>query len=477
MTQLQAARKRIMTPQVRRVAEREGVSPEFIMDQVGKGLLVIPANTQHVAGVGAAQAKLDPIGIGRAVTTKVNANIGASPVASDKQQELEKLCWAVRWGADTVMDLSTGGNLDETREYLLANCSVPIGTVPIYQTIQGKNVEDLTYKDFMATIEKQARQGVDYFTIHAGVLKEHLDLAAKRTAGIVSKGGSLLAKWMLYHNRQNPLYEMFDDISGLLHDYDVCYSLGDGLRPGCLADATDDAQIAELRTLGELVYRAREAGVQTMVEGPGHVPFNQIQQNMDMQKEICDGAPFYVLGPVVTDIFPGYDHITSAIGATAAAYWGAAYLCYVTPKEHLGLPNKDDVKQGVIAYKIAAHAADIALGLPGARLRDDEMARGRAALNWEKHFELAWDPATARALHDEDLAEHSDYCAMCGRDWCAERISKEMPGFAAGKDASSQPNNDGKPGRPLNAEELEILARRGTLPACHKHSSDPEKPA
>lgn len=472
MTQLQSARKRIPTPQMRRVAQREVMAVELIMDLVAKGHLVIPANTQHVAGVGAAGAKLDPIGIGRAVTTKVNANIGASPVRSDRQHELEKLLWATRWGADTVMDLSTGGNLNETREYLLANCSVPIGTVPIYQTVQGHNVEDLTYKDFMATIEQQARQGVDYFTIHAGVLKEHLDLAARRTSGIVSKGGSLLAKWMLYHNRQNPFYEMFDDISGLLRDYDVTYSLGDGLRPGCLADATDEAQIAELRTMGELVHRAREAGVQAMVEGPGHVPFNQIQQNMEMQKEICDGAPFYVLGPVVTDIFPGYDHITSAIGATAAAYWGASYLCYVTPKEHLGLPNKDDVKQGVIAYKIAAHAADIALNLPGARQRDDEMARARAALNWEKHFELAWDGATARALHDEDLAEHSDYCAMCGRDWCAERISKEIPGFAAGKDAASQPESRTRTGRPLNAEELEILARRGTLPACHSKSAE-----
>ncbi len=468
MTQLQAARKRIITPQMRRVAEREGVTPEFIMEQVAKGHLVIPANTQHLAGAGPAQTRLDPIGIGRAVTTKINANIGASPVASDKQLELDKLQWAVRWGADTVMDLSTGGDLDETREYLLGHCTVPIGTVPIYQTIWGRNVEDLTYKDFMATIEKQARQGVDYFTIHAGILKEHLPLAGRRTAGIVSKGGSLLARWMVYHNRQNPLYEMFDDISGLLHDYDVCYSLGDGLRPGCLADATDEAQIAELETLGELVHRAREAGVQVMVEGPGHVPFDQIQRNMEMQREICDGAPFYVLGPVVTDIFPGYDHITSAIGATAAAFCGASFLCYVTPKEHLGLPNKDDVKQGVIAYKIAAHAADVALNLPGARQRDDQIAMARAALNWEKHFELAFDGATARALHDEDLQENADYCAMCGREWCAERISKEMPGFAAGKDPASQPAEGGNPRRDLNAEELEILSRRGTLPACHK---------
>lgn len=473
MTQLQAARKRILTPQMRRVAEREGVTPESIMEQVGNGWLVIPANTHHLAGVGTTQTKLDPIGIGRAVTTKINANIGASPVASDKQLELEKLCWAVRWGADTVMDLSTGGNLDETREYLLANCSVPVGTVPIYQTVKGVNVEDLTYKDFLSTIEKQVRQGVDYFTIHAGVLREHLPLAARRTAGIVSKGGSLLAKWMLYHNRQNPLYEMFDDISGLMHDYDVCYSLGDGLRPGCLADATDEAQIAELRTLGELVHRAREAGVQVMVEGPGHVPFDQIQRNMEMQKEICDGAPFYVLGPVVTDMFPGYDHITSSIGATAAAFWGASFLCYVTPKEHLGLPNKDDVKQGVIAYKIAAHAADIALGLPGARQRDDQIAKARAALNWEKHFELAYDSATARALHDEDLAECSDYCAMCGRDWCAERISKELPDFAAGKEAGYQPDGQGKPRRPLTDEELDILTRRGTLPACLKKPQEP----
>ncbi len=324
MTQLQAARKRIITPQMRRVAERERVSPEFILDQVASGCMVIPANTRHVAGAGTGLHGLDPIGIGRAVSTKVNANIGASPVTSDKQLELEKLHWAVRWGADTVMDLSTGGNLDETREFLLANCSVPLGTVPIYQTVQGKNVEDLTCKDFLATIEQQAKQGIDYFTIHAGILKEYLPLAAQRTAGIVSKGGSLLAKWMLYHNHQNPMYEMFDDISGILHDYDVTYSLGDGLRPGCLADATDEAQIAELRTLGELVHRSWEAGVQVMVEGPGHVPFDQIEKNMRMQKEICDGAPFYVLGPVVTDIFPGYDHITSAIGATAAAFHGAA---------------------------------------------------------------------------------------------------------------------------------------------------------
>ncbi len=472
MTQLQSARKRIVTPQMRRVAERERVSPEFIMDQVARGHMVIPANTVHIAGAGSAEAKLDPIGIGRAVSTKVNANIGASPVTSDKQLELDKLRWAVRWGADTVMDLSTGGNLDETREYLLAGCSVPVGTVPIYQTIQGRNVEDLTCKDFLATIEKQARQGVDYFTIHAGILKEHLDLAAKRTSGIVSKGGSLLARWMIYHNRQNPLYDMFDDISGLLHDYDVTYSLGDGLRPGCLADATDEAQLAELRTMGELVHRAREAGVQTMVEGPGHVPFDQIEKNMRLQREICDGAPFYVLGPVVTDIFPGYDHITSAIGATAAAYWGACYLCYVTPKEHLGLPNKDDVKQGVIAYKIAAHAADIALGLPGARERDDEMALARAAMNWEKHFELAHDPAMARALHDEDLAVEADYCAMCGREWCAERISRELPGFAAGKDPRYQPASDRRPCRPLSEEELEILARRGTLPQCLGRQAD-----
>jgi phosphomethylpyrimidine synthase len=468
MTQLQAARKRIITDQMRRVAERERVSPESVLEQVAKGHMVILANTRHLAGFGDPKACLDPIGIGRAVTTKINANIGVSPVASDEQLELEKLRWAVRWGADTVMDLSTGGDLDQTREFLLANCTVPLGTVPIYQTVQGRNVEDLTYKDFLATIENQARQGVDFFTIHAGVLKEHLSLAAGRTAGIVSKGGSLLAKWMLHHNRQNPLYEMFDEISGLMRDYDVSYSLGDGLRPGCLADATDAAQIAELRTIGELVQRAREAGVQAIVEGPGHVPFDQIARNMQMQKEICDGAPFYVLGPVVTDIFPGYDHITSAIGATAAAYWGACFLCYVTPKEHLGLPNKEDVKQGVIAYKIAAHAADVALGLPGARDRDDEIAKARAALNWEKHFDLAYDPATARALHDEDLAVDADYCAMCGREWCAERISKELPGFAAGKDPGSQPDGPHKPSRPLNAEELEILARRGTLPACHK---------
>jgi len=467
MTQLEAARKGIVTDEMRRVAQKEGVPADFVREQVARGWMVIPANKRHLAGCGRTGTRLDPIGIGRAITTKINANLGASPVTSDKRQELEKLQWAVRWGADAVMDLSTAGDSDEIREFLVARCSVPLGTVPLYETVQTKSVEDLTCDDILATIEKQARQGVDFFTIHAAVLKEHLPLLKDRVAGIVSKGGSLLAKWMIHHNRQNPMYEMFDEISAIMREYDVCYSLGDGLRPGCLADATDEAQLAELRTSGELVQRAREAGVQVMVEGPGHVPFDQIEYNMRIEREICDGAPFYVLGPIVTDMFPGYDHITSAIGATAAAYYGAAFLCYVTPKEHLGLPKKDDVKQGVIAYKIAAHAADVALGLPGARRRDDEISKARAAMNWEKHFELAYDEAMARALHDEDLAVETDFCAMCGHDWCAVRISKEIQQFAAGKDAKYQPDKSAGPKAKLSREALEILAKRGTLPACH----------
>ncbi len=426
MTQLQQAKKGVITDQMRLVAAREKISPETVRDELAAGRLVIPANKVHLAGTREGAAKLSPCAIGRAVTTKINANIGASPISSCREQELVKLQWAVKYGADAVMDLSTGGDLDETREYLIANASVPIGTVPIYSMIVHKPIEELTCDDILAAIEKQAAQGVDFFTIHAGILRKHIPLATRRKMGIVSRGGSLLAKWMVHHGRENPMYEMFDEISAIMRQYDVAYSLGDGLRPGCLADASDDAQFAELDALGELVQRARESGVQAMVEGPGHIPFNQIEMNMKRQQEVCDGAPFYVLGPVVTDIFPGYDHITSAIGATAAAYYGASFLCYVTPTEHLGLPTPQDVRQGCVAYKIAAHSADIARGLSGARDLDDAMSDARAKFDWKTQFRLAFDGDAAREIRSRDVDLDADYCSMCGRDWCAVRISREV---------------------------------------------------
>jgi phosphomethylpyrimidine synthase len=503
---------------MQRVAEREHVAVELVRDEVARGRMVIPANKRHLAGSGGeapqAQAhagngravvsssrqwvnqtvterlgeienpealrgerapkRLDPMGIGRMITTKVNANIGASPVASGTAAEVEKLLWAQRYGADTLMDLSTGGNLRECRQAIIDHATIPIGTVPIYSMIIGRRIEDLTYDVILAEIERQAQQGVDYFTIHAGVLREHLPLVRDRVTGIVSRGGSLLAKWMLEHRRQNPMYELFDEISAIMRQYDVTYSLGDGLRPGCLADASDAAQLAELRTLGELVQRARGAGVQVMVEGPGHVPLDQIGFNMRLEQQWCDDAPFYVLGPLVTDVFPGYDHITSAIGATEAARHGAAMLCYVTPKEHVGLPKAEDVKAGCIAYKIAAHAGDISRGVAGARDWDDALSRARAALNWPKQFELAFDGETARALHDEDLEVDTDFCAMCGHDWCSMRISKEIQEFASGKDPSFQPARRAIRSPGVGGEGRELLERRGTsLPkvggrhACH----------
>ena len=433
MTQLTEARVGTITPQMQRVAERESVSPEIIRDEVAAGRLVIPANRLHIQGIGDPGVKLDPIGIGRAVSTKINANIGASPISSCSQDEFLKLTWAVKYGADTVMDLSTGGDLDDIRSNMIANSTVPLGTVPIYSMIVNKAVEDLTCDDILEGIAAQAAQGVDFVTIHAGLLREHIPLIHKRKMGIVSRGGSLLAKWMTYHNRENPLYEMFDEISAILAEYDVAYSLGDALRPGCLADASDEAQFAELEVLGGLVTRARAAGVQTIVEGPGHVPFDQIEMNMTRQAELCDGAPFYVLGPIVTDAFPGYDHITSAIGATAAATYGASFLCYVTPAEHLALPNPEEVKQGCIAYKIAAHAGDVARGLPGAREWDDKISDARANLDWKCQFELAFDGETAEAIRRRDLQDDSDYCSMCGRDWCAVRISNELKATQAGQ--------------------------------------------
>jgi len=519
MTQLEAARQGLITEPMRRVAQRERVSPELVRDEVARGRMVIPANVRHLAGSGgraprgsdagdvarqsadtrqlywvnqtvvqrghalddpdhcrgeSAPKRLDPTGIGRMITTKINANIGASPVSSSTEEEVDKLRWAQRYGADTVMDLSTGGNLAECRQAIIDHSTVPIGTVPIYSMIIGHRIEELTYEMILREIERQAQQGVDYFTIHAGVLREHLPLIRPRVTGIVSRGGSLLAKWMIHHGKQNPMYELFDEISAIMREYDVTYSLGDGLRPGCLHDASDPAQLAELHTLGELVQRARAAGVQVMVEGPGHVPLDQIAFNMQLEQRVCDDAPFYVLGPLVTDVFPGYDHITSAIGATEAARAGAAMLCYVTPKEHVGLPKAEDVKAGCIAYKIAAHAGDIARGVAGARQWDDDLSRARAALNWPRQFELAFDGATARALHDEDLEVDTDFCAMCGHDWCSMRISKEIAEFASGKDPAFQPARRAMPSPGVGAEGHELLAQRAqSLPivgdkrACH----------
>ncbi|MFG0258265.1 MAG: phosphomethylpyrimidine synthase ThiC [Phycisphaerales bacterium JB043] len=466
VTQLESARLGVITPEMERVAQREEhLSAIQIRDEVASGRMIIPANRVHL-GYG-----LDPMCIGRASKTKINANMGASPVSSGTEEELDKLRWAQRWGADTVMDLSTGGDLDACRSAIVQTASVPIGTVPIYSMIIGRKLEDLDEACVLETLEKQAAQGVDYFTIHAGVRKDHLPYVKDRLIGIVSRGGSLLAKWMLTHDRENLMYDMWDDICVLMRRYDVSFSIGDGLRPGGLADATDDAQLAELETIGELTERAWRHGVQVMVEGPGHVPLDQVEYNMKVQRRVCHGAPFYVLGPLVTDVFPGYDHITSAIGATNAAYHGASMLCYVTPKEHLGLPKQEDVKQGCVAYKIAAHAADVALGIPGSRDWDDDLTRARAALNWERHFELAFDTDTARAFHDEDLDVDTDFCAMCGHDWCSVRISKEIQEFASGKAEGFERmgGRDGQtPGAPLKsaaltAEQQKILEARGYL--------------
>jgi len=457
ITQLEHARVGTITSEMERVAAREPhLTAQQIRDEVAAGRMVIPANKVHL------EHQLEPMCIGRASLTKVNANMGASPVSSGTDEEVEKLHWSLKWGADTVMDLSTGGDIDGCREAIIKNSTAPIGTVPIYSMIIGRKLEDLTHEIILDSLEHQAQQGVDYFTIHAGVLHDHLQYVKDRLIGIVSRGGSLLAKWMLDHNEENPMYVLWEQICQLMRRYDVTFSIGDGLRPGGLADATDQAQLAELCALGELTERAWKQGVQVMVEGPGHVSFDQIEYNMKLQRNLCHGAPFYVLGPLVTDIFPGYDHITSCIGATAAAYHGAAMLCYVTPKEHLGLPKKDDVKQGCVAYKIAAHAADVALGIPGSRDRDDELTKARAALNWEKHFELSFDPDVARAYHDEDLDVDTDFCAMCGHDWCSVRISREIVEFTSGKDANYAWEKAKKTAA-LSPEQQEILKQRGVL--------------
>jgi phosphomethylpyrimidine synthase len=457
VTQLEHARLGTVTPEMRRVAEREAhLSAEQVRDEVAAGRMIIPANRVHLGH------RLDPMAIGRSTRTKINANMGASPVSSGTEEELDKLSWALRWGADTVMDLSTGGDVDGCRQAIIETSEAPIGTVPIYAMILGRTIEELDEPMILEAIAHQAAQGVDYFTIHAGLLRAHLPLVRDRLIGIVSRGGSLLAKWMITHHAENPMYTAFGKICRIMREYDVSFSLGDGLRPGGLADATDAAQLAELTVLGELTEVAWRHGVQVMVEGPGHVPFDQIELNMKLQRRLCHGAPFYVLGPLVTDVFPGYDHITSAIGATAAAYHGASMLCYVTPKEHLGLPKQDDVKQGCIAYKIAAHAADVALGIEGSRDWDDQLTKARAALNWNEHFELAFDGDFARALHDEDLDVDTDFCGMCGHDWCSVRISKEIVEFTSGKDPSLQREAVVK-SAPLTAEQRAHLEHRGVL--------------
>ncbi len=425
VTQMHHARTGVVTPEMRRVAEREQAEPELIRDEVARGRMVIPANVNH--------ASLDPMGIGIAALCKINANIGNSSVQSDVDKELQKLHMAVHHGADTVMDLSTGGGIDEIRQAIIAASPVPIGTVPIYQAMQQVDrVEDLTADDLIDNIEHQAQQGVDYMTVHCGVLYEHLPLTQHRITGIVSRGGALHAQWMVHHRKQNPLYVHYDKILEVARKYDVTLSLGDGLRPGCLADASDAAQFAELKTLGELTRKAWEKDVQVMVEGPGHIPFDEIAMNVLRQIEECNEAPFYVLGPLVTDIAPGYDHITSAIGATMAGAAGAAMLCYVTPKEHLGLPNADDVKQGVIAYKIAAHAADVARHRKGARDRDDALSRARFAFDWNEQFRLSLDPETARAYHDETLPAEgyktAAFCSMCGPKFCSMNVSAHALG-------------------------------------------------
>ncbi len=423
-TQLWYARKGIITEEMRFVAIRENVAPEFVRDEIARGRAIIPANINHL--------EAEPMIIGRNFLVKINSNIGNSAVTSSIEEEVEKLRWSTRWGADTVMDLSTGKNIHETREWIVRNSPVPIGTVPIYQCLEKVNgkVEDLTIDLFLETLEEQAKQGVDYFTIHAGVRLAYVPLTANRVTGIVSRGGSILAKWCLHHHQENFLYTHFDRICKLMAKYDVAFSLGDGLRPGCTADANDAAQFGELETLGELTTIAWEHDCQVMIEGPGHVPMHLIQENMDRQLKVCHEAPFYTLGPLVTDIAPGYDHITSAIGAAMIGSMGTAMLCYVTPKEHLGLPNRDDVKTGVITYKIAAHAADLAKGHPGARDRDDALSRARFAFRWQDQFNLSLDPVTARSFHDETLpadgAKTSHFCSMCGPHFCSMKLTGDV---------------------------------------------------
>ncbi|GGB93249.1 phosphomethylpyrimidine synthase [Novosphingobium endophyticum] len=458
LSQMHYARRGIITPEMEYVAERENlgrarlkeykrdgesfgasipdyVTPEFVRDEVARGRAIIPSNVNH--------PEAEPMAIGRNFLVKINANIGNSAVASDVASEVDKMVWSIRWGADTVMDLSTGRNIHDTREWIIRNSPVPIGTVPIYQALEkvGGIAEDLTWEIFADTLIEQAEQGVDYFTIHAGVRLPYVPLAAKRMTGIVSRGGSIMAKWCLAHHKESFLYERFDEITEIMKAYDVAYSLGDGLRPGSIYDANDEAQFAELYTLGELTKRAWAQDVQVMIEGPGHVPMHKIKENMEKQLEACGEAPFYTLGPLTTDIAPGYDHITSGIGAAQIGWYGTAMLCYVTPKEHLGLPDRDDVKVGVVTYKLAAHAADLAKGHPAAQVRDDALSKARFEFRWRDQFNLSLDPDTAEQYHDQTLpaegAKTAHFCSMCGPKFCSMKISQEVRDFAAKQNQES----------------------------------------
>ncbi|MEC1336494.1 phosphomethylpyrimidine synthase ThiC [Bacillus velezensis] len=428
VTQLHYARKGIITPEMEFIAIREHVSPEFVREEVASGRAIIPSNVNH--------PESEPMIIGRNFHVKINANIGNSAVTSSIEEEVEKMTWAIRWGADTMMDLSTGKDIHTTREWIIRNCPVPVGTVPIYQALEKVNgiAEDLTWDIYRDTLIEQAEQGVDYFTIHAGVLLRYVPLTAKRTTGIVSRGGAIMAQWCLAHHQESFLYTHFEEICEIMKAYDIAFSLGDGLRPGSIADANDEAQFAELETLGELTEIAWKHDVQVMIEGPGHVPMHKIKENMDKQLEICKEAPFYTLGPLTTDIAPGYDHITSAIGAAMIGWYGTAMLCYVTPKEHLGLPNRDDVREGVITYKIAAHAADLAKGHPGAQIRDDALSKARFEFRWRDQFHLSLDPERAMEYHDETLpaegAKTAHFCSMCGPKFCSMRISQDIRDYA-----------------------------------------------
>jgi phosphomethylpyrimidine synthase len=435
LTQMHYARMGVITEEMVYVAKREQLSPELVRDEIARGRAIIPANIHH--------SSLEPMGIGVAFRCKINANIGNSAVTSEIEAELEKLHHSVHYGSDTVMDLSTGGDIARIRQAIIEASPVPIGTVPIYEAISRvKRAEDLTPELMLEVIEEQAEQGVDYMTIHAGVMREFLPLVRNRITGIVSRGGALMAAWMNYNHKENFLFERFDDICKIFTKHDVSFSLGDGLRPGCLADASDDAQFSELRVLGELTKKAWEHDIQVMIEGPGHIPMDQIEMQVKKEVELCHEAPFYTLGPLVTDIAPGYDHITSAIGAAMIGMYGAAMLCYVTPKEHLGLPNAEDVKQGVIAYKIAAHAADVARKRPGARDRDDALSYARFLFDWDKQFELSLDPQTARAMHDEtlpdDFYKEAKFCSMCGPKFCSMNITQIAEGHAGLDQAERQ---------------------------------------
>ncbi|GII03409.1 phosphomethylpyrimidine synthase ThiC [Planobispora takensis] len=460
VTQLAYARRGQITREMEFVAVREGVTPEFVREEVAAGRAIIPANVNH--------PESEPMIIGRNFLVKVNANIGNSAVTSTIQEEVDKMTWATRWGADTVMDLSTGRNIHTTREWIIRNSPVPIGTVPLYQALEkvGGAAGELSWEVYRDTLVEQCEQGVDYFTVHAGVRLAHVPLTAGRKTGIVSRGGSIMAAWCLAHHRESFLYEHFADICEIMAAYDVAFSLGDGLRPGSIADANDEAQFAELRTLGELTKIAHAHDVQVMIEGPGHVPMHKIKENVDLQRELCDDAPFYTLGPLTTDIAPGYDHITSAIGAAMIGWYGTAMLCYVTPKEHLGLPNRDDVKTGVITYKIAAHAADLAKGHPGAQARDDALSEARFEFRWEDQFELSLDPDTARSFHDETLpaapAKTAHFCSMCGPKFCSMRISRDI---ADKYGAAAAPGDDEvEAGMRAKAEEFAAGGNRLYLP-------------